>query len=90
MMMQGETIPKETNFVSLSDKEKDEWGIPLLKIKVEYDENDEKILRDFFEQGTAMLEKAGCKNIRTAIVVDILHIDSKRLKETFNGKCFVG
>ncbi|MCR9013731.1 GMC oxidoreductase [Aquiflexum gelatinilyticum] len=66
MMMQGETIPKETNFVSLSDKEKDEWGIPLLKIKVEYDENDEKILRDFFEQGTAMLEKAGCKNIRTS------------------------
>lgn len=66
MMMQGETIPKETNFVSLSDTEKDEWGIPLLKIKVEYDENDEKILRDFFEQGTAMLEKAGCKNIRTS------------------------
>ncbi|MCH6232779.1 GMC oxidoreductase [Cognataquiflexum rubidum] len=64
MMMQGETIPKETNFVSLSATEKDEWGIPLLKIKVEYDENDEKILRDFFEQGTAMLEKAGCKNIR--------------------------
>lgn len=66
MMMQGETIPKETNFVSLSDTERDEWGIPLLKIKVDYDENDEKILRDFFEQGTAMLEKAGCKNIRTS------------------------
>lgn len=66
MMMQGETIPKETNFVSLSDTENDEWGIPLLKIKVDYDENDEKILRDFFEQGTAMLEKAGCKNIRTS------------------------
>ncbi|MCS4433552.1 GMC oxidoreductase [Aquiflexum gelatinilyticum] len=66
MMMQGETIPKETNFVSLSDTEKDEWDIPLLKIKVDYDENDEKILRDFFEQGTAMLEKAGCKNIRTS------------------------
>ncbi|MCH6199931.1 GMC family oxidoreductase [Aquiflexum sp. LQ15W] len=66
MMMQGETIPKETNFVSLSETEKDEWGIPLLRIKVEYDENDEKILRDFFEQGTGMLEKAGCKNIRTS------------------------
>ena len=49
MMMQGETIPKETNFVSLSDTEKDEWGIPLLKIKVEYDENDEKIMRAAFE-----------------------------------------
>ncbi|MCL6258294.1 GMC family oxidoreductase [Aquiflexum sp. TKW24L] len=66
MMMQGETIPKESNFVSLSDTEKDEWGIPLLKIKVDYDENDEKVLRDFFEQGTEMLKKAGCKNIRTS------------------------
>ena len=66
MMMQGETIPKESNYVSLSDTEKDEWGIPLLKIKVDYDENDEKILRDFLEQGTEMLEKAGCKNIRTS------------------------
>jgi choline dehydrogenase-like flavoprotein len=65
MMMQGETIPKESNFVSLSDRETDEWGIPLLKIKVDYDENDEKILRDFFEQGTEMLEKAGCTHIRT-------------------------
>jgi choline dehydrogenase-like flavoprotein len=30
---------------------------------VDYDENDEKIVKDFFEQGTAMLEAAGCKNI---------------------------
>jgi choline dehydrogenase-like flavoprotein len=66
MMMQGETIPKESNFVSLSETEKDEWGIPLLKIRVDYDENDEKVLRDFFEQGTEMLQKAGCKNIRTS------------------------
>ena len=66
MMIQAETIPKESNYVSLSDTETDEWGIPLLKIKVDYDENDEKILRDFFEQGTEMLEKAGCKNIRTS------------------------
>ncbi|PSL04938.1 GMC oxidoreductase [Cecembia rubra] len=64
MMMQGETIPKIDNYVSLSESEKDEWGMPLLKIKVDYDENDEKIINDFFEQGTAMLEKAGCSNIR--------------------------
>lgn len=64
MMMQGETIPKESNFVALSDQEKDEWGIPLLKVNIGYDENDEKVIRDFFEQGTEMLEKAGCHNIR--------------------------
>jgi choline dehydrogenase-like flavoprotein len=30
MYMQGETIPKESNHVRLSDTEKDQWGIPLL------------------------------------------------------------
>jgi choline dehydrogenase-like flavoprotein len=65
MMMQGETIPKETNRVYLSKDKKDEWGIPLLSIDVGYDENDEKSLKDFLEQGAEMLDKAGCKNITT-------------------------
>jgi choline dehydrogenase-like flavoprotein len=65
MMMQGETIPKESNFVALSDDQKDEWGIPLLKISVDYDDNDVKSMNDFFDQGTKMLEMGGCNNIRT-------------------------
>jgi choline dehydrogenase-like flavoprotein len=64
MMMQGETIPKESNLVSLSPDKRDEWGIPQLRIKVGYDENDEKLLKDFLEQGEEMLTKAGCTNIR--------------------------
>ena len=63
MMMQGETIPKETNHVSLSKDEKDAWGIPLLKISVDYDDNDVKSMNDFLAQGAEMLNKAGCKNI---------------------------
>lgn len=63
MMMQGETIPKAENQVYLSKDQKDEWGIPLLTVSVDYDKNDEQILNDFFRQGTEMLEKAGCKNI---------------------------
>ncbi|WP_295798126.1 GMC family oxidoreductase [Mucilaginibacter sp.] len=63
MMMQGETIPKETNRVYLSKEQKDEWGIPLLTVSVDYDDNDEKSMRDFLQQGAEMLEKAGCKNI---------------------------
>lgn len=63
MMMQGETIPKATNNVSLSKDQKDEWGIPQLAINVSYDDNDEKLLKDFLQQGAEMLEKAGCKNI---------------------------
>jgi choline dehydrogenase-like flavoprotein len=63
MMMQGETIPKETNHVRLSKDEKDAWGIPQLVTSVGYDNNDEKLMKDFLDQGAAMLEKAGCKNI---------------------------
>ncbi|HQS25548.1 MAG TPA: GMC oxidoreductase, partial [Sediminibacterium sp.] len=65
MMMQGETIPKETNQVSLSEYERDNWGIPQLVVSVDYDENDEKLLQDFFKEGKAMLEKAGCSKINT-------------------------
>ena len=63
MMMQGETIPKETNHVRLSTELKDEWGIPQLVTSIDYDENDLKSMKDFLEQGAAMLDAAGCKNI---------------------------
>ncbi|MEM9884761.1 MAG: GMC family oxidoreductase [Bacteroidota bacterium] len=63
MMMQGETIPKERNHVRLSSDQKDEWGIPLLIASIDYDENDEKLLQDFWKEGHAMLEAAGCENI---------------------------
>lgn len=62
--MMGETIPKETNYVSLNESQKDEWGIPLLNISIDYDENDEKMLQDFFVQVGDMYEKAGFTNIR--------------------------
>lgn len=65
MYMQGETIPKESNHVRLSTDKKDQWGIPLLVTSVGYDENDEKMVKDFLEQGEAMLSSAGAKDIVT-------------------------
>jgi choline dehydrogenase-like flavoprotein len=65
MMMQGETIPKETNRVWLDKEKKDAWGMPLLSVSVDYDENDEKSLKDFLNEGSEMLSRAGCKNIQT-------------------------
>lgn len=65
MYMQGETIPKITNQVFLSPDKKDQWGIPQLVTDISYDENDEKMVLDFFEQSKAMLEKIGCKDIVT-------------------------
>lgn len=65
MMMQGETVPKESNHVRLSETEKDLWGVPLLVTSIGYDDNDEKVLQDFLAQGKEILEAAGCKNINT-------------------------
>ena len=63
--MMGETIPKESNTVSLDPSLKDAWGIPQLKINIAYDDNDEKMLKDFFAQLTEMYTAAGFTNIKT-------------------------
>ncbi|RYU96335.1 GMC oxidoreductase [Emticicia agri] len=63
--MMGETIPKESNYVRLDKSKLDPWGIPQLSISVDYDDNDRKMVKDFFEQLTEMYTKAGFKNIRT-------------------------
>jgi len=64
IMMQGETVPQKENHLRLSTEKKDEWGIPQLITSIGYDtENDEKMIKDFHEQATEMLEKAGCENI---------------------------
>lgn len=65
MYMQGETLPKETNQVYLSQTEKDQWGIPLLTTDVGYDDNDEKMVSDFLQEGKSMLTKIGCTDIET-------------------------
>ena len=65
MYMQGETLPKETNQVRLSEVQRDQWGIPLLVTSVDYDDNDQRMVDDFLQQSAQMLEKAGCRNINT-------------------------
>ena len=62
----GETIPKHTNYVALDRSASDDWGIPRLKISVDYDDNDEKMVADYLTQMSEMFEKAGFKNIRTS------------------------
>lgn len=63
--MMGETIPKESSTVTLDSTQKDAWGIPLVRLSVAYDDNDEKMIKDFHEQMTEMLTVAGFKNIQT-------------------------
>ncbi len=63
--MMGETIPKETSTVTLDADKKDKYGLPQLRISVGYDDNDEKMMQDFFKEFTEMFTKAGYTNIET-------------------------
>ena len=65
IMMQGETIPKESNHVRLSKDKVDAWDIPQLITSVDYDDNDVKSMNDFLTVASEMFDKAGCKNIQT-------------------------
>ena len=62
--MMSETIPKESNYIALDKTKKDEWKMPLLNISIDYDDNDEKMVKDFQAQLTEMYTKAGFTNIR--------------------------
>jgi choline dehydrogenase-like flavoprotein len=64
--MMGETIPKITNHVRLDEQKKDAWGIPTLIVSIDYDDNDEKMIKDYLQEFTEMYEKAGFTNIRTS------------------------
>ncbi|HYW50550.1 MAG TPA: GMC oxidoreductase, partial [Gemmatimonadaceae bacterium] len=65
MYMQGETIPKFANHVRLHDTLKDQWGIPRLVTSVGYDDNDERMIRDWRTQAAEMLGVAGCTDVTT-------------------------
>ncbi|MFN4146282.1 MAG: GMC oxidoreductase, partial [Runella sp.] len=85
VQMTGEVIPKAQNFVSLDPHQKDAWGVPLLRMSVDFDDNDLKMLKDFYEQFSEMFTKAGFTNIKT--------IDTRRLPGNENhemGGCRMG
>lgn len=69
--MMAETIPKESSVVKLDKQLTDKYGIPQLRVSIGYDDNDEKVLKDFHEQFSEMYHEAGFKNIQP--------IDTKRL-----------
>jgi choline dehydrogenase-like flavoprotein len=66
MLMMGETIPKESNYVALDKVETDPFGVPKLRISVDYDLNDEKMIQDFFTQSAEMFAHAGFTKFRTS------------------------
>ena len=82
--MMGETIPRETNHLSLDPEKTDDWGVPLLRIAIDYTDNEEKMIKDFFEQMSDMFSRAGFTSIRTkdskqAPGLDIHHMGGVRM-----------
>lgn len=61
--MMGETIPKESGYVALDATQTDDWGIPLLRISVDYDDNDAKMKQDYLDTMEEMFVEAGFTNI---------------------------
>lgn len=61
--MMGETIPKETGYVALDSRQTDEWGVPLLHISVDYDDNDEKMKKDYLDTMEELFVDAGFTKI---------------------------
>jgi choline dehydrogenase-like flavoprotein len=60
----GECLARRENYVELDPDTVDAWGIPALKIHMEWSDNEKKLFDDGRQQGAEMLEAAGAKNVR--------------------------
>jgi choline dehydrogenase-like flavoprotein len=61
----GETLPYSTNRVTLDTQQKDQWGLPLVKIFFEYHENEAAMRKDIVASAEEMLHNAGFKNVHS-------------------------
>ena len=59
----GECLPYYDNKVELDHDHKDKWGLPLLKISVEFKDNEMVMRRDMKAQVGEIFEAAGIKDI---------------------------
>ncbi|WP_214226803.1 GMC family oxidoreductase [Pedobacter sp. B4-66] len=59
----GECLPYFENKVSLSDTQKDKWGIPLVSIDFSFKANETKMMNDIQQSSCAMLEYAGFEDV---------------------------
>lgn len=66
----GECLPDERNRVELDPELEDAWGIPALKIRCRWRENELAMFNDMAVQAAEMLEAAGVTN------VEVFHEDN--------------
>lgn len=63
MTGQGETLPDESNRVSIDRDKVDKWGMPILQIDCEWKENDEAMTKDIALTAREIYESIGLKEI---------------------------
>ena len=59
----GETLPNYDNKISLDNENKDQWGLPLVKVDFEYGPNELAMMEHMTKSSEEMLRKAGFKNV---------------------------
>ena len=59
----AECLARKENYVDIDPDRVDAWGIPVLRMHVEYGDNEKKLFADGREEAGAMLEAAGAKNV---------------------------
>lgn len=59
----GEFLPYDDNRVTLSETEKDKWGLPQLDFDVEFKENEYNMREDIKKQIVSMFEAAGYTDV---------------------------
>ncbi|MDP4216377.1 MAG: GMC family oxidoreductase [Bacteroidota bacterium] len=59
----GECLPYESNGVTLDPEKKDPWGMPILKVDMQFRENEMKMKADMQAASLEMMEKSGFKEV---------------------------
>ncbi len=60
----GECLARRENFVEIDPERKDAWGIPVLKVHMEWSDNEKRLWQDGREQAAEMLAAAGAGDVR--------------------------
>jgi choline dehydrogenase-like flavoprotein len=61
----GETLPYYDNKISLDTSQKDQWGLPLVKIDFEYHQNEKEMSKDILASIEEMLAVGGFKKVNS-------------------------
>ena len=60
----GEPLPRYENYVAIDPKVVDKYGIPVLRMNVQWGDNERNQVKDAAEQAAEMAEAAGFKDIK--------------------------